>query len=160
MMRIVHVLKALDCDAYEYHSAMLGDRPETLKYFSVNGGILVSIKCLDEGVDIPAASHALILASSQNPREFIQRRGRVLRRSPGKNFAYLHDAVVTPNAITKEDTQQVSIVEAELARAIQFGEGAENPASITKLKNIALDFGLDIITSVNGGEEHDEEEQS
>jgi superfamily II DNA or RNA helicase len=71
----------------EYHSSMTGDRDATMSWFRSYGGILVSIRCLDEGVDIPAVSHALILASSQNPRQFIQRRGRVLRRSPGKEIA-------------------------------------------------------------------------
>ena len=55
-------------DAFEYYADMEGDRDETLRYFSKNGGVLVSIKCLDEGVDIPSTTHALILASSQNPR--------------------------------------------------------------------------------------------
>ncbi len=50
------------------------------------GGVIVSIKCLDEGVDIPSTTHAIILASSQNPREFIQRRGRVLRLYHGKKL--------------------------------------------------------------------------
>ena len=81
LRNVLEEIKTLDCDAYEYHSAMEGDRVETLRYFAINGGVLVSIKCLDEGVDIPAATHALILASSKNPREFIQRRGRILRKS-------------------------------------------------------------------------------
>ena len=66
----------------EYHTGMTGDPASTLKWFRRYGGILLSIRCLDEGVDIPSVSHALILASSQNPREFIQRRGRVLRTDP------------------------------------------------------------------------------
>lgn len=150
-------LKTLGFDAYEYHSAMLGNRDETLKYFAINGGILTSIKCLDEGVDIPAATHALILASSKNPREFIQRRGRILRLSDKKPFAYLHDAVVIPNVFEEEATKQVSIIESELARAIQFGQWAENPACITKLNNIAIDFGIDIFKATDGGYEDDEE---
>ncbi|MDD4760959.1 MAG: DEAD/DEAH box helicase family protein, partial [Bacteroidaceae bacterium] len=153
---VLYKVKALGYDAYEYHSAMPGDREVTLKYFSVNGGILVSIKCLDEGVDIPAATHALILASSKNPREFIQRRGRILRRDERKPFAYLHDAIVAPTYAEAEITKQVSIIEAELARAVRFGEWAENPSCITKLKNIAIDFGVDVIEAINGGDEDDE----
>lgn len=150
-------IRLLGCDAYEYHSAMPGDRIETLRYFAINGGILVSIKCLDEGVDIPAATHALILASSKNPREFIQRRGRILRKADKKPFAFLHDAIVTPIIEENEEIKQISIIEAELARAVQFGEWAENPACITKLRNIAIDFGIDIIEAKNGGFEDDEE---
>ena len=145
-------------DAYEYHSDMAGDRETTLDYFSANGGILVSIKCLDEGVDIPSTTHALILASSKNPREFIQRRGRILRKAPGKNFAYLFDAVVIPNAMHSETDRSASIIEAELARAIQFGEGAENPSCIAELKVIAIEHNIDIETVKNGGFEDNDEE--
>lgn len=145
-------------DAYEFHSEMEGDREQTKSYFAINGGILVSIKCLDEGVDIPATTHALILASSKNPREFIQRRGRILRRSEGKSFAYLFDAIVTPKRAHDSDDKSVSIIEGELARAIQFGEWAENPGCIAELKLIALDYGIDIERSKNGGFESDDEE--
>lgn len=96
-------------DVYEYHSAMIGDPVRTLEVFGERGGVVVSIRCLDEGVDIPSVTHALILASSKNPREFIQRRGRVLRKFPGKSLAHLHDVVVVPEdddeeGIAKEDT--------------------------------------------------------
>ena len=144
-------------DAYEYHSDMEGDRSQTLSYFSINGGILVSIRCLDEGVDIPSTTHALILASSKNPREFIQRRGRILRKYPGKHFAYLYDAIVVPRSTHDPNDKSISIIEAELARAIQFGEWAENYACITDLKNIAVDNGINLTDVINGGVEDGEE---
>ena len=113
-------------NAYEYHSDMDGDRNETLSYFGKYGGILVSIRCLDEGVDIPSTTHALILASSKNPREFIQRRGRILRRYPEKYFAQLYDAIIMPEiSFDDEEDASNSIVMAELSRAIQFGEWAK-----------------------------------
>lgn len=136
---------------------MRGDRDTTLEYFAANGGVLVSIKCLDEGVDIPATTHALILASSQNPREFIQRRGRILRRSPGKHFAHLYDAIAIPNVEDDENDKALSIVTAELSRAIEFGESAENPSCVTDLKNIAIDFHIDFKSLTNGGIEDDDE---
>lgn len=150
---------ALDAgfDAYEYYAEMRGDRDTTLEYFAANGGVLVSIKCLDEGVDIPATTHALILASSQNPREFIQRRGRILRRSPGKHFAHLYDAIAIPNVEDDENDKALSIVTAELSRAIEFGESAENPSCVTDLKNIAIDFHIDFKSLTNGGIEDDDE---
>ena len=46
---------------------MSGDRKQTLDLFKYNGGVLVAIKCLDEGVDLPYLSNAIILASSKNP---------------------------------------------------------------------------------------------
>lgn len=145
-------------DAYEYYADMEGDRDTTLKYFSTNGGILVSIKCLDEGVDIPETTHALILASSQNPREFIQRRGRILRKASGKYFAHLYDAITIPAVTESENNNSLSIITAELSRAIQFGANAENPACVTDLKNIAVDFNIDYHTLSNGGFEDDDED--
>ena len=150
---VLQVLINRKINAYEYHSEMQGDRAETLAYFSAFGGVLVSIRCLDEGIDIPSTTHALILASSKNPREFIQRRGRILRKSPGKNFAYLYDVVVTPNGELKDVTKTTSIIESELARAVQFGDWAENPSCIADLKNIAIDYGVDIASASKEGEE-------
>jgi superfamily II DNA or RNA helicase len=141
-------------DVYEYHSAMAGDRGRTLDRFNTLGGIIVSIRCLDEGVDIPAVSHALILASSRNPREFIQRRGRVLRRAEGKTLAFLHDVIVAPHASDEGDGN--SILAGEIARAIEFGSHAINPASVTDLKLLAHSVGLDW-NAASGGFEVDDD---
>lgn len=155
MNQVLSILRANGYDAMEYHSEMTGDRKETLGYFAANGGILVSIRCLDEGIDIPSVGHALILASSKNRREFIQRRGRVLRKAEGKAMAFVHDAIVVPDHLSA-DQPGTSIVEGELARAIQFGLDAENPSSISDLKLIALDFGLDFESLVEEGFEDDD----
>jgi superfamily II DNA or RNA helicase len=125
-----------------YHSNMDGDRQQTLKRFEVNGGVIVSIKCLDEGVDIPASTHALVLASSRNPREFIQRRGRVLREAPDKSLAHIYDAVAVPRSASDNKDSDTSLLEAELARAIEFGQGAIGPSSITDLERIAVRYGI------------------
>ena len=114
-------------DAYAYYAGdMPGDREGTLSYFAENGGVIVSIKCLDEGVDIPSTTHALISASSKNPREFIQRRGRgSLRRSSGKNLSFLCDAIVVHNMVSSaQEDKSLSIVVSELGRAIEFGESS------------------------------------
>jgi len=145
-------------DVHEYHSSMPGDRARTLEVFSNRGGIMVSIRCLDEGIDIPSVSHALILASSKNPREFIQRRGRVLRRAPGKTLAYLHDAIVVPE-IVDDDAMGGSILKGELARAIEFGSHAVNPGAIADLQRMAAFAGLDWATLADYGFETDEENE-
>ncbi|MCY3953173.1 MAG: DEAD/DEAH box helicase family protein [bacterium] len=142
---------------YEYHTAMEGDRASTLRLFEQSGGVMVAIRCLDEGVDIPATSHALILASSRNPREFIQRRGRVLRTAPGKSIAHIHDAVVLPAGMDL-DVPVGSMVKGELARAIEFGQHAEYPDGVVELKTIAVDYGLDWETLTEQGFEADEDE--
>lgn len=158
LKKVLNLLLDNDYDAYEYHSGMYGDREQTLKYFDRNGGILVSIRCLDEGVDIPATTHALILASSKNPREFIQRRGRILRKYEGKYFAQLYDAIVVPPNRCDENNKSASIIETELMRAIQFGSWAENPSCVNDLKIIAMRHGIDYESAKNGGYEYDEDE--
>ncbi|MDE0699227.1 MAG: DEAD/DEAH box helicase family protein [Acidimicrobiaceae bacterium] len=142
---------------YEYHSAMDGDPVSTIRLFERSGGVLVAIRCLDEGVDIPATSHALILASSRNPREFIQRRGRVLRTAPSKSIAHIHDAIVLPSGIDRE-VPIGSMVKGELARAIEFGQYAENPDGVVELKAIAVEYGLDWQSLTEEGFEVDEDE--
>ena len=73
------------------------ERQDLLKMFA-SGHLqaLVAMKCLDEGVDVPSTRMAYILASSSNPKEFIQRRGRILRQSPGKEHAEIHDLIAVP----------------------------------------------------------------
>ena len=126
----------------EYHSSMAGDRDATMSWFRSYGGILVSIRCLDEGVDIPAVSHALILASSQNPRQFIQRRGRVLRRSRGKEIAVIHDAIVVP-VNPEDESEQLSLLRSELLRSVEFASHAINRAAGAELRGIAIAMGID-----------------
>ena len=77
-------------------------REMVLQYFESNPSIIVSIRCLDEGANIPAADGAIILASSSNPRQYIQRRGRVLRTAKGKKFATIVDVLVLPRKKTRK----------------------------------------------------------
>lgn len=118
---------------FEYHSNYDGDLENTLKYFVDNGGIILSINCLDEGVDIPAIDHALILSSSKNPRQYIQRRGRVLRTSPGKTASYIYDCFVSPNNLIEDAVSNLSIIRGEIARSWEFAKNAIN-ADIVKNK--------------------------
>ena len=77
-----------------YHSKLPKEqRRAVIKHFEREGGYLLAVHCLDQGVDIPKINAALILASSTNPREYIQRRGRILRWTSDKHFADLHDVV-------------------------------------------------------------------
>jgi superfamily II DNA or RNA helicase len=138
-------------ETLEYHSAMEGDQHQTLRWFERAGGILVAIRCLDEGVDIPSVSHALILASSKNPREFIQRRGRVLRRAPGKTYATIHDVIVVPRRTPQTQRSDFTLIEGELARAVEFGRHAVNPTAIADLQTIAIDWEIDIHETVEEG---------
>jgi len=124
-------------------------RIELLKQFSSGEiQVLVAIRCLDEGVDIPATRTAYILASSTNPRQFIQRRGRVLRLFPGKTTASIYDFFVSPPLeyipeYSKEYTVMKNLVRRELKRAHEFAELAENgPVAMSELSQIRKHFGL------------------
>lgn len=152
-------LRSSGCaDIFEYHTAMAGDPQRTLDLFEAQGGIVVSIRCLDEGVDIPAVSHALILASSKNPREFIQRRGRVLRKSPTKSISHVYDVLVTP-LFDPDEPPALAILEGELARAIEFGTHAINPGCITDLQRLAIEHGMDLTQIINAGIEDEDDDK-
>lgn len=105
---------------------------------------LVAIRCLDEGVDIPAVSTAVILASSGNPRQFIQRRGRILRPHPGKERATLFDMIVLPPNLGRETLEvERNLLKKELRRLLEFADLADN-AGEARVKLLALQkqFGL------------------
>lgn len=94
---------------------------------------IVAIKCLDEGVNIPGIRTAFILASTTNPKEYIQRRGRVLRKADHKDIAEIYDFVTLPrpldtvSSLTAEQAQRdTTLVRNELARIKEFGRLSEN----------------------------------
>lgn len=156
MRSVLEALKGTNIRSFEYHSDLSdSNREAALQYFEKIGGVVVSIRCLDEGIDIPNTTHALILASSQNPREFIQRRGRILRLSDNKHFAYLFDAIVVPNHFSETDKVD-RIVETELSRAIQFGEWSRDKKCIVDLKLLAIDNNIDYQQLQSYGIENDE----
>lgn len=101
---------------------------------------IVAIKCLDEGVNIPGIRTAFILASTTNPKEYIQRRGRVLRKAPNKEFAEIYDFVTLPReldavaSLTAEQAQRdLALVKNELARIKEFGRMAINSMEANEL---------------------------
>ena len=87
---------------------------------------LVAIRCLDEGVDIPSIGAAVILASSTNPRQFIQRRGRVLRPSRGKKAAEIFDMIVVPPSDVCEWESERTMLRKEITRVAEFADLASN----------------------------------
>jgi len=84
--------------------------------------VLTSMKCLDEGVDVPRSELAVFCASTGNPRQFIQRRGRVLRTHPDKKMAELHDLVVAPEVNPYSDSYRMeqSLLRGELKAYSSF----------------------------------------
>lgn len=94
---------------------------------------LVAIRCLDEGIDVPACRTAYLIASSRNPRQFVQRRGRILRRSPGKDYAKIYDfVVVLPEGSISSRTEASDFLKNELGRIADFARGSLYPASSTE----------------------------
>jgi superfamily II DNA or RNA helicase len=89
--------------------------------------VLVAMRCLDEGVDIPDARTGYLLASSSNPRQFIQRRGRLLRLADGKDQAEILDYLAVPPAGTPINFDiERNLLTRELERANEFGKLSEN----------------------------------
>lgn len=103
---------------------------------------LVAIKCLDEGVNIPSIKTAFILASSTNPREYIQRRGRVLRKFPGKSYSYIHDFITVPVSLDETDLYDSkylstfkALLKNEVERMKEFAFLSENSMDSNDLIN-------------------------
>ena len=107
---------------------------------------LIAIRCLDEGVDIPETRRAFILASSTNPRQFIQRRGRVLRRAPGKDHAEIFDFIVKPPPDIADPgyfNTNRQLLKRELVRVAAFAQSARNgPEALSQLLPIRKEFNL------------------
>ena len=97
--------------------------------------VLTSMKCLDEGVDVPRSELAIFCASTGNPRQFIQRRGRILRTHPDKDRAIIHDLVVVPEVEEGSDSYEMerNMVETELKRVRDFAVLAVNSSETLKV---------------------------
>lgn len=126
----------------------LSERDYLIKKFSDGVyRVLVSMRCLDEGVDVPPARLGIMLDNSGNPREYIQRRGRVLRKFPGKKVAIIHDVIVEPTLrpqVSKElgDLER-KIIGKELQRYREFAQTAQNAVKcLRQMENIELTYGI------------------
>ena len=127
-------------------------RKQLIKSFDEGIAIqaLIAIRCLDEGVNVPSVDKAFILSSSTNPKEYIQRRGRVLRLYPGKDYAEIYDFITLPVALddvgcyAEEDIVSMrALAKREVARMEDFGKIAMNPYDIDTLEFAIKDaYGL------------------
>lgn len=115
----------------EYHSKNAAEHSQAIQFLSNTGGVMLAVKCLDEGVDLPRVNKAIIMASSTNPREYIQRRGRVLRRHPEKTSAQIYD-ILTFRAHDDAPTTC-----GEIERALHFAQNARNLAPAFELQSYA-----------------------
>ena len=124
------------------------DREEILSDFAAGKlHVLTSMKCLDEGVDVPRSELAIFCSSTGNPRQFIQRRGRVLRTHKDKKMAELHDLVVVPEVSPNSNSYRMeqSLLRGELARVNNFALLSENPSySEMELRGVLDHYGLNL----------------
>jgi superfamily II DNA or RNA helicase len=116
---------------------------------------LLAMKCLDEGVDIPQTKFAIFCSSTGNPRQYVQRRGRVLRNFKGKEYAIIYDLIVKPIIDHTDTDEKLSKIEkniflSELKRLVNFSVLSENKDSCLKnLEQICYDLDIDIYELAN-----------
>lgn len=124
------------------------DREPMLKDFAIGKiDVLTSMKCLDEGIDVPRSEFAIFCASTGNPRQFIQRRGRVLRTHKDKHVAIIHDLVVVPNICFDDESFELerNLVAGELKRVRDFAMLSENLFDTEReLDNVLKHYNLSI----------------
>lgn len=128
------------------HTTPAQQRSKILEAFA-NGELqgLVAVNCLDEGVDVPVTKRAYILASTTNPLQYIQRRGRILRKFPGKYKALLYDFMVGPWTPKRYDKKiGKNLLDREISRFHEFNKLATNTYSnIEKIEDFCKYFGVD-----------------
>ena len=124
------------------------ERDAMLKEFAEGKlDVLTSMKCLDEGVDVPRSELAIFCASTGNPRQFIQRRGRILRTHPDKRMAEIHDLVVVPtiDATEANYAMERSMIKSEMMRVRDFASLSENAdATIRELSDVLEYYNIEL----------------
>lgn len=127
---------------------------------------LIAMRCLDEGIDIPEARCGIILASTQNPRQFVQRRGRILRRDDqgGKQNADLFDVLVVPDEPpprgTAEFRMERRLVGRELTRALELASASLNGREVAPPELVDVMERYDLLEALAGYPDGDEWEQT
>jgi superfamily II DNA or RNA helicase len=115
----------------------VSEREFIIKKFKENKyQVLVAIKCMDEGIDIPEADTAILMASSTNPREYVQRIGRVIRQSTEKREAKIYDIIIKPSMLKLDPSLrkiEQTIYQKELVRAEEIALNASNNSEAIKI---------------------------
>lgn len=140
----------------------LAERQNIKTYFAQGMyQVVTAIKCLDEGVNIPGIKTAFIMSSSRNPKEFVQRRGRLLRKSDNKKKAVIYDFITLPrdldNVLPSNIDEDKTIIVGEIARMIEFGSLSDNPEVTDNLVNAvmtAYDYFFDVNEEMERMEEY------
>ena len=156
--RVMHILSEFGIIAHRFTQAEgtkaeaqyggLNERQYLIKKLKDNTyQALVAIKCLDEGIDIPSANTAIIMASSTNPREYVQRIGRVIRQAKGKTRAYIYDFVLEPDLrrIKHPDLAELErkIFEKEMVQVKDMSANSINNADVLVALNTRMGRVID-----------------
>ncbi|WP_053976588.1 DEAD/DEAH box helicase family protein [Mangrovimonas xylaniphaga] len=147
-------------DAYSLRMAKFTgethNRNQILEQFKTNKlDALLAMKCLDEGVDIPQTKYAIFCSSTGNPRQYVQRRGRVLRRFSGKDHAIIYDLIVKPIINHTDTDEKLTKIEkniflSELRRLVNFAVLSENKdLCLRQLEQVCYDLDIDIYELAN-----------
>jgi len=135
------------------------DREDILKAFDDGKlEILVAIRCLDEGVDVPSTKIAYFMGSNSNPKQFIQRRGRILRKCEGKQYAEIYDMIVMPDKSISSrfdngDSLDLSIINKELPRLLEFASCASNEVEAMNIVKRELEqYDLEYLLHIDPAE--------
>ena len=125
------------------------DRKTILNSFS-DGKIdaLIAMKCLDEGIDVTRAEVGIFCSSTTNPKQYIQRRGRVLRLHKNKSKALIYDIMVKPRRISSDNNffeWERNLIKKEIKRIKEFCESANNKyEALSKIEEIANFYNIEI----------------
>ena len=137
VLSILEEKKVFPKSEFTYRQRKLGLRRELLNDFDKGDcKALVAIRCLNEGVDVPSTDKVIIMSSSPNPAEYVQRRGRVLRVHPGKEKAHIYDLIVIPEENEKNLNH---FKETEFERLFEFIQTSDN---VKEGKNFLKTWGL------------------
>ena len=158
--RIIENLQNIVNDRYPHvrtNSLVGGDAKRKDKIRAFEEGyidMLFAMKCLDEGVDVPRTEVGVFTSSTGNPRQFIQRRGRLLRKHKDKQFATIYDLIVVPNFNYNRDPatfeMERSLVRGELTRVAYFASLASNYNEISvTLSEVADYYDLELSVLIN-----------
>lgn len=139
------------CNSYTGEDSKEMRRQKLAAFAEGRLNVLFAKNCLDEGVDVPRAEYGIFTSSTGNPRQFIQRRGRLLRRHEDKTFAYIYDMVVVPNFHSPHYdrrfwTMEKNLVENEMRRVANFGYLASNyyTGALSMLDEVVRFYGINL----------------
>lgn len=147
--KVLMILKSKNIKAHKFtEKEDTNEREFLIQHFvSRDYQALIAIKCLDEGIDIPSAKRAILMASSMNPREYVQRIGRIIRQDKKrfKGMAEIYDLVVKPNLKNYEEDAkkaEAEIFQKEMIRIQDISRNAMNNATV-------LSLSYDVLREVN-----------